>query len=54
MTLTNMSGPRFYINQNPQMDQETIEYKVARMELVEEIATKYVPENVLTNVSNNA
>jgi hypothetical protein len=38
-------------SQDPKADQETTEYKVARMELVEEIAEKFVPETVLTNVS---
>jgi transformation/transcription domain-associated protein len=32
-------------------DVESVEYKVARMEVVEEIAMKYVPEDVLTKVS---
>lgn len=39
-------------SQHPEEDVETVEYKVTRMELVEEIATKYVPETVLTNVSS--
>ncbi|KAJ9105954.1 hypothetical protein QFC19_003288 [Naganishia cerealis] len=39
----------YYPTQDPKADQETPEYKVARMELVEEIAEKFVPENVLTN-----
>ena len=39
------------VSQDPKADQDTTEYKVARMELVEEIAEKFVPETVLTNVS---
>ena len=45
------AGADSFASQDPKADQETTEYKVARMELVEEIAEKFVPETVFTNVS---
>lgn len=39
----------YFPTERPDEDVETVEYKVTRMELVEEMATKYVPETVLSD-----